>query len=76
VSYGVRFEGGALVQLNGLPADAFDALLERVVVLVDEPGDAAVIPPGVDQLITNLLAHIDSAVPATAYVLDLDGTGW
>jgi hypothetical protein len=48
VSYSVRFEGGALVQLNGLPAVAFDALLERVVVLVDEPWDAAVIPPGDD----------------------------
>jgi hypothetical protein len=48
VSYSVRFEGGALVQLNGLPAAAFDALLERVVVLVDEPWDAAVIPPGDD----------------------------
>jgi hypothetical protein len=48
VSYSVRFEGGALVQLNGLPAVAFDALLERVVVLVDEPWDAAVIPPGND----------------------------
>jgi hypothetical protein len=48
VSYSVRFEGGALVQLKGLPAVAFDALLERVVVLVDEPWDAAVIPPGDD----------------------------
>lgn len=48
MSYSVRFEGGALVQLNGLPAAAFDALLERVVVLVDEPWDAAVIPPGDD----------------------------
>jgi hypothetical protein len=48
VSYSVRFEGAALVQLNGLPAVAFDALLERVVVLVDEPWDAAVIPPGDD----------------------------
>lgn len=48
MSYSVRFEGGALLQLNGLPAVAFDALLERVVVLVDEPWDAAVIPPGDD----------------------------
>lgn len=48
MSYAVRFEGGALVQLNGLPTDAFDALLERVVVLVDEPWDAAVMPPGDD----------------------------
>lgn len=48
MSYSVRFEGGALVQLNGLPAVAFDALLERVVALVDEPWDAAVIPPGDD----------------------------
>jgi len=31
MSYGVRFEGPALNQLNGLPADAFDALLRRVV---------------------------------------------
>ncbi|MGH7734924.1 MAG: hypothetical protein ACREOE_14845, partial [Gemmatimonadales bacterium] len=42
------FEGGALVQLKGLPATAFDAMLERVVVLVFEPWDAAVIPPGDD----------------------------
>jgi hypothetical protein len=48
VSYAVRFEGGALVQLNGLPSAAFDALLERVAVLVDEPWDAAVLPPGDD----------------------------
>jgi hypothetical protein len=48
VSYSVRFEGAALVQLNGLPAAAFDALVERVVVLVDEPWDAAVMPPGDD----------------------------
>ena len=48
MSYGARFEGAALVQLNGLPAVAFDALLERVVVLVDEPWDAAVMPPGDD----------------------------
>jgi hypothetical protein len=45
VSYGVRFEGGALVQLNGLPAAAFDALRERVAVLMS-PDDAAVLPPG------------------------------
>jgi len=37
VSYRVRFEGAALVQLNGLPAAAFDAMVERVVDLVDEP---------------------------------------
>jgi hypothetical protein len=46
VSYSVRFEGAALVQLNGLPAAAFDALVERVVDLVDEPWDASVMPPG------------------------------
>jgi hypothetical protein len=48
VSYGVRFESAALSQLNGLPAAAFNALLERVVDLVDEPWDAAVMPPGDD----------------------------
>jgi hypothetical protein len=30
VSYRVRFEGAALVQLNGLPAAAFDALAEII----------------------------------------------
>jgi hypothetical protein len=48
VSYQVRFEGPALVQLNGLPAKAFDALVGRVVELVDEPWDASVMPPGDD----------------------------
>ena len=48
MSYGVRFEGGGLVQMNGLPGDAFDALPGRVVALVDEPWDATVMPPGSD----------------------------
>jgi hypothetical protein len=48
VSYRVRFEGAALVQLKGLPAPAFDALVERIVDLVDEPWDASVMPPGDD----------------------------
>jgi hypothetical protein len=51
VSYSVRFEGGALVQLNGLPAGAFDALVGRVVELVDQPWDASVLPPGDDPAI-------------------------
>lgn len=37
-----QVRGGALVQQNGLPGDAFDALLERVIALVDEPWDATV----------------------------------
>ncbi len=45
MSYRPEFEGNALVQLNGLPPVAFDALVERVAVLVDEPWDATVIPP-------------------------------
>lgn len=48
MSYDVRFEGAALVQLNGLPAEALDALVERVVDLVDEPWDASMLPPGDD----------------------------
>ena len=60
MSYRPEFEGAALVQLNGLPKAAllvqlnglpkaaFDALIERVAVLVLEPWDAAVIPPGND----------------------------
>lgn len=46
VSYRVRFEGAALVQLNGLPSAAFDALLHRAVDLAEEPWDATVMPPG------------------------------
>ena len=48
MSYTARFEGAALVQLNGLPTVAFDALVERVTALVDEPWDARVMPPGDD----------------------------
>ena len=48
MSYQVRFEGAALIQLNGLPSAAFDARVERVVDLVDEPWDATVMPPGDD----------------------------
>jgi hypothetical protein len=50
VNYRPEFEGDALVQLRGLPEAAFDALVERVTDLVDEPWDAAVIPPGNDPL--------------------------
>lgn len=48
MSYSIRFEHAALVQLKGLPAAAFDALVERVTDLVDEPWDAVVMPPGND----------------------------
>jgi hypothetical protein len=46
VSYLVRFEGKALVQLHGLPAVAFDALVERIVDLVDAPWDADLMDRG------------------------------
>jgi hypothetical protein len=48
VTYRVRFEAYALVQLHGLPSEAFDALLHRVVELVEAPWDAVVMPPGDD----------------------------
>ncbi len=48
MSYQVRFEGDALLQLNGLPSTVFDALVGRVTDLVDEPWDAVVMPPGDD----------------------------
>ncbi len=48
MSYSVRFEGAALVQLNGMPGVGFDALVERVIDLADEPWDATVLPPGDD----------------------------
>jgi hypothetical protein len=40
MTYQVEFEGGALVQLDGLPAAAFDALVKRIAALVREPWDA------------------------------------
>lgn len=46
MSYEVRFEGAALLQLRGLPSVGFDALVERVVDLVREPWDADVMTPG------------------------------
>lgn len=48
MSYRVRFGGKALVQLSGLPPAAFDAIVERVVDLVDEPWDAVVMNRGGD----------------------------
>jgi hypothetical protein len=48
MTYQVEFEDGALVQLNGLPSAVFDALLERVVALVQEPWDADLMAPGDD----------------------------
>jgi hypothetical protein len=48
MTYQVEFEGAALTQLNGLPSAAFDALVERVVALVQEPWDADLMAPGDD----------------------------
>ncbi len=48
MTWRVRFEGRALVQLRGLPAAGSGALLARVVELVDAPWDAVVMPPGDD----------------------------
>jgi hypothetical protein len=46
VSYQVEFVGNALIQLRGLPGDAFEALVARVVKLVDAPWDASVAAVG------------------------------
>lgn len=48
MTYRVEFDGAALVQLNGLPSAAFDALVQRVVALVEEPWDASLMAPGDD----------------------------
>jgi hypothetical protein len=48
MTYRAEFEGAALVQLNGLPSAAFDALAERVVALVQGPWDADLMAPGDD----------------------------
>jgi len=46
MTYRVEFEGRALAQLNGLPSAVFDALVQRVVALVEEPWDADLVSPG------------------------------
>jgi hypothetical protein len=48
MTYRVEFDGAALVQLNGLPSAAFDALVQRVLALVEEPWDADLMAPGDD----------------------------
>jgi len=48
MTYRVEFEGAAVVQLNGLPSVAFDALVQRVVALVEAPWDADLVAPGND----------------------------
>jgi hypothetical protein len=53
MSYEVRFAGKALVQLRGLPTDAFQALLARVVDLVDAPWDAELAERGGDTTATS-----------------------
>jgi len=52
VSYQIRFEHNALFQLGGM-ADTpmFDALLERILHLVDAPWDAHIAAPGDDPAI-------------------------
>jgi hypothetical protein len=47
-SYRIEFGGPALVQLIGLPPEAFDALAERAAELTDEPWDAVMMAPGHD----------------------------
>ena len=48
MTYRIEFEGAALVQLNGLPSAVFDALVQRLVALVEEPWDADLTAPGDD----------------------------
>lgn len=45
MSYRVEFHKTALVQLNGFPSDALDALISRVADLVDAPWDAMPLYP-------------------------------
>lgn len=49
VTHRVEFHAAALAQLKGLPTDAFDALVERTVELVDAPWDATALPGGEPQ---------------------------
>jgi len=45
LSYRVEFHAAALVQLKGLPSDAFDALVSAFVHLVNAPWDAMPLYP-------------------------------
>ncbi|MDQ2874763.1 MAG: hypothetical protein M3Y33_08230 [Actinomycetota bacterium] len=45
MTYRVEFEGDALERLNGLPRNAFDALVESVVGLVRDPWNANEMAP-------------------------------
>lgn len=40
MTYRVEFHAAALAQLNGLPTEAFDALVQRCAGLVSDPWDA------------------------------------
>ena len=48
MTYRVEFEAAALAQLNGLPSVVFDALVDRIVALVEEPWDADLMASGND----------------------------
>ncbi len=48
MTHRVEFEGKALVQLHGLPSVAFEALVSRVMDLVDAPWDADLMERGGD----------------------------
>jgi hypothetical protein len=48
MTFRAEFEGAALLQLKDLPPLAFDALVERVAMLVREPWDADILAPGDD----------------------------
>jgi hypothetical protein len=65
VSYSVRFDGSAPVQLCGMPPAEFDALVERVTVLVDAPWDAAIMPLW---LVVAVLVAVHSRSHPTAWV--------
>jgi hypothetical protein len=54
VSYRVAFEGKALTQLYGLPLVALDALVGRVVDLVDAPGMAEILGTGRQSSVTGM----------------------
>lgn len=45
MTYRVEFHAAALAQLDGLPSEAFDALVERVTKLVGAPWEAQPLTP-------------------------------
>lgn len=64
MSYSILFVGGAQAQLIGLPSAGFDALVKHATDLVEEPWNAAVMPPGNDPAVRTTVFGVGYGLPA------------